>query len=75
MTTVRGDATLVADVIARRRSWLAYSELEVLHALEVQAASGHARDDEQRIYVGNLVQRAEDRRALAISLSERAYRH
>lgn len=75
MRAVRGDVELVVDVMARYRSWLAYSELEVLHELERQAWSGRGLDEEQRIYVGQLVRRAEDRRKMAITLSERDKRH
>jgi hypothetical protein len=71
----RGDVELVVDVMARYRSWLAYSELELLHELERQAWSGHGLDEKQRIYVDQLVRRAEDRREMAITLSERERRH
>jgi hypothetical protein len=71
----RDDVSFVVDVMARHRCWLAYSELEVLHELERQAWSGRFLDEEQRIYIGQLVRRAEERRAMAIALSRQELRH
>ena len=75
MNAARGDVDFVIDVMARHRTWLAYSEIEALHELERQAWAGRTFDEEQRVYIAQLIRRAEDRRAMAISLSEREIRH
>ena len=72
MSPVHEDVRWVTDVREEHRSWLAWSEIDLLHDLELQAWSGWSLSVHQRKVIEQMVRRAAERREMAISLSRRA---
>ena len=72
MTPIEADVRWVAGVREEHRGWLAYSEIDLLHDFELQAWSGWSLSLHQRSIVEHMVQRADERRRMAMSLSHEA---
>ena len=70
MKAVHADVQLVSDIREEHRSWLAYSEIDLLHDFELQAWSGWSLSIHQRRMVEHMVETANDRREMAMSLSQ-----
>jgi hypothetical protein len=72
MKTEHADILWVAEVRDEHRSWLAYSEIDLLFEFEMQVVSGWSLSTHQRSLVERMVRSAHDRREMAISLSRTA---
>lgn len=70
MKAVHADVQLVSDIREEHRSWLAYSEIDLLHDFELQAWSGWSLSMHQRGMLDRMVETANDRREMAMSLSQ-----
>ena len=70
MIAIGDDVQMVSNVVRRHRTWLGYTEIELLHEFEQQILSGWCLTVHQRSLVEGLVQTAKDRREVAISLNE-----
>ena len=70
MKAVHEDVQLVSDIREEHRSWLAHSEIDLLHDFELQAWSGWSLSIHQRRMIERMVKTANDRREMAISLSQ-----
>ena len=62
----------MTEVREEHRSWLAYSEIDLLFDFELQAMSGWSLSSHQRSLVDRMVRSAQDRREMAIALSRTA---
>jgi len=70
MIAITDDVRLVSSVVRRHQSWLGYNEIKLLHDFEQQILSGWCLTVHQRSTIDGLVQSANDRREVAISLNE-----
>lgn len=70
MKAVHADVQLVSDIREEHRSWLAYSEIDLLHDFELQAWSGWSLSVHQRRTIERMVKTANDRREMAMPLSQ-----
>ena len=70
MKSVHEDVQFVSDIRDAHRSWLAHSEIDLLHDFELQAWSGWSLSVHQRRVIEQMVEKANDRREMAISLSQ-----
>lgn len=68
MSPVWADIRWVTDVREEHRSWLAYSEIDLLHDFELQARAGWTLTAHQRTLIQRMVLRSHERREMAISL-------
>jgi hypothetical protein len=67
---IMDDIHLVSKVVRENRTWLAYSEIDLLHDFEEQALTGWCLTAHQRAMINSLVQSANDRKMMAVSLNE-----
>jgi hypothetical protein len=71
VSAVHADIRWLTDVRREHRSWLAYSEIDLLNDFELQAWSGWSLSTHQRAVVERMARSALDRRDMAIELSRR----
>lgn len=72
MNAIHADIRWVTGVRDEHRSWLAYSEIDLLYDFELQVMTGWSLSAHQRSMVERMVRSAKDRREMAMSLSRTA---